>query len=284
MTKNYKYPFQNAYHNYLNNIKHYSDQAIINAENSIDYFWRFYLGVQQNDPAIDKVTPTDIRAFLDYLENDRQYKIRTINKYLTYLRKYFSYLFEYQHLPILPTLSIADRHLNRSKTVVINLAKHLDDFIDNKELSLTTKKVIVLTALGVPSNKLIKLHFQDLSCFTNNLELLTWLKNNLKFEQNRNPLIFSKQNGQALTNTRMIRIALLKDQDHTFIPLSIQDLTDSYIYTLVANLHLSDQELLRQLNCSRKTLTYYKSNLNLYQINDYLKLKQKKMNQIKHSN
>lgn len=277
MTKKFDYPYHKSYLNYLQNVIHASPEATANAENSINYFWRFYLGVRQNQAQIEEVKASDIRAFLDYLELDHKYTFRTINKYLTYLRKYFTYLFEYQNIKTLPTISVRDRHIDRSKTVVTNLLPFLDDFLANQELSLTSKKALLLTLYGFSVKRLIILHFSDVKGQINQKSHLAWLNTNLTFD-NPNPLIFSKTGGQALSSDRMIRLSLAADQEKVALPLSLQDLANSYIYTLVANPKISDQTLTDKLHCSRKTLNYYKSNLDKYQIVDYQSFLQKQKN------
>lgn len=263
------YPYQYKFELYLSEKRHYSSSAIIDARKSVSQFWTYFINNRKNGHSVTDVNETDIRAFLIFAKNELHLASRTVNKYLTYLRRYFTFLFEYQNLPTLPTISIKQLKFNNAKTVIINLKPYLSEIISDTQLSDTTKKAIVLASYGIKPRNFTRLRFNDIKSIINDTAIINWLKNHLNFSKMNNPLIFSKKNGTGFKDNQVLYLALKEDQKYTPIKLSFTDLRSSYIYSIISDLSLSDDQLFKLLNINLRTLTYYKNNLRIYTIIDY---------------
>lgn len=276
MNQKIDYPYQQQFEAYLNEKKHYSPQALFDSHKSVSYFWNFFINSRENGNSVADVNESDVRAFLVYSSQKRHLASRTVNKYLVYLRQYFTYLFEYQGLNSLPTISIRQLKFNKVKTVIINVKPYLPEIIANARLSDTTKKAIVLVTFGVKPESFVQLRFNDIKNIINDKDILNWLKNCLNFSKSSNPFIFSKKNGEAYKDAQVIHRIFKQDQKNSLIKLTYSNLKNSYIYTIVSNSSLSDDQIYKKLNIDLKTLTYYKNNLRIYKLIDYKDLRDKK--------
>lgn len=272
---NFIYPYQSEFESYIFEKKHYSPSVLSDARKSVSKFWTYFINNRENGNSISDVNETDVRAFLIFAKNEKHLAYGTVNKYLVYLRKYFTFLFEYQGISTLPTISIKQLKFNKVKTVIINIKPYLSDIISDPQLSNTTKKALVLASYGVQPRKFNHLHFDDIKSIINDTALTSWLKKHLNFSKMNNPLIFSRINGTSFKDNQMLKLALKKDQKYTPIKLGFTDLRNSYIYSIVSNLSLSDEQIFKLLNINLKTLTYYKNNLRIYKLIDYKDIHEK---------
>ena len=72
---------------YLQNIKKYSDNTIINYEIDIDRYEKF---LKKNNKKINNIKYKDVLDFISYIKDN--HKSTSINRCLSSLRSYYNYL------------------------------------------------------------------------------------------------------------------------------------------------------------------------------------------------
>lgn len=231
-------------------------RTITSINQSLYYFWNYFLQNSNSEPQITNVSAQDIRAFIDHLEQDQNKTISTINKYVTHLKKYFSFLYDHQ---LVKNYLFTDLHgytFDRTPHICIDWIDQLDEIITWPEISLTCKKVLILIAHGFdPKN--------FLSLTTNNLEQV---KNDnyqkiLQANTLDNPLVFQTKSGKEIAALTSLTRKIAPDKEILNFDLTPGKLRLSYIYYKVNDPSLSDLKLMEILNCNRKSLTYYRNQL-----------------------
>lgn len=94
MISNSVFPYQNSFIEYCQNIQKLSEYSIKMINYDIGNFWRYYSVKFPNNTNIKEVTSSDIREYLIQLDQKEHLSKKTINKYLSYLKKYFIFLTE----------------------------------------------------------------------------------------------------------------------------------------------------------------------------------------------
>lgn len=276
------YPFQNQYEFYLTTVKRYKERTMINANFAISTFWKFYLG-SDSDGSISNVTETDVRSFFDYAETTVSLENSTLNKFLVHLKGYFAWLNANNLIKRLPTLFINGRPINRKSTVMINWVDHIEDFLNDDRLSMTTRKILLAISLGNLPKYLIDLTNGDillqLKLKANNKVIENnFLKQIMTSKKDTDyffPTSWNGHEGEKLKTNVVLRTNLSNDSDLLPFKSNLTSLRQSYVYTKVSNLKLSDQQLLEILKCNLKTLIYYKNNAQQFNLIDYTSVRDK---------
>lgn len=268
------YPYQNSFNIYLQNIKHSSSQTLHNINYCTSVFWNYYIKNLQQGTEIEQVTENNIRDFLDYLYQFRKLKVTTINKYLTCLKSYFTYLYQQHFNSTIPTLAIKGYSFNRQKTVVIGWIDHLKELIQIPELKDNTRKALILIALGFKKEEFLRIKWNQVDSKLDDSFLKEWLKKHLDFTNTSDPTIFSAYaKNKKLHTIRSIQVCLADDQKYLPMESTITALRLGYIYTLVSNVENNDEYLMQRLNFTQKSLAYYKNNVLSYELIPYSKVK-----------
>ena len=85
------FPYEKNFNQWCSS-QNLAPRTITSINQSIYYFWNYFLQNSNSEPTVGNVSAQDIRAFIDHLEQDQNKTISTINKYVTHLKKYFSFL------------------------------------------------------------------------------------------------------------------------------------------------------------------------------------------------
>ena len=89
------FPYEKNFNQWCSS-QNLAPRTITSINQSIYYFWNYFLQNSNSEPKVSNVSAQDIRAFIDHLEQDQNKTISTINKYVTHLKKYFSFLYDHQ--------------------------------------------------------------------------------------------------------------------------------------------------------------------------------------------
>lgn len=266
--KNNSYPEQSQFIEWCRTINHLSNQSISMINMAVISFWKYYKANSINEPIISNVTASDVEEYLSILESKENLQIRTINKYLSYLKKYFKFLASYKYIDSYPLFTLNGHQFNRKITIFTNWASEIPNLLD-KNVQPDTIKLLVLISLGYDTNELLSIRWKQITERINNKILKSFLRENLIFDKTLNPYIFQTRKGEPVKTIEAIMHRVRKDQKILNMPLSPIKLRQSYILSCVSDDTKSDAELKKTLNIGDKTLSYYKYCVNYYNLKDY---------------
>lgn len=112
------------------------------------------------DQLLSDLTENDIQAYLAMLKDNRQFKQSTLNKTLSNLNGYFSYLFEHRIITTLPTFSLKGRPLPAHNNGD-NWPEQLPELLANDDLHVYTRAFLLFTAKGFTSQEMLKPDFEE---------------------------------------------------------------------------------------------------------------------------
>lgn len=257
------YPYQKRFVDYCKKERKLTDSSIVITEKSIQTFWNYYAnGI--DDASIDNVTETDLRNFLNSLETELNFKKNTINKYLSHLKVYFAYLYSRHLIKNYPILMINGRYWSRKHDVVINWMDKLPEIAKIDGLNPLTVKFMIGIYLGYEPKEVLHLRYKTAIHELKNDDLKQYLKVHCDFSHGDNPYIIAKKGGGAYASDFNLARKIEPDREVLGIPLTLQSLRLSYIYSYIADESKTDEEIRQILHINQKSLLYYRKNLLLY--------------------
>lgn len=236
--------------------RHLRPQTVVSINQSVSYFWNYYLANSEHEPTLDLLTGQDIRSFLINLEVSEHRSVQTINKYVTHLKKYFSFLYDHELMPNYVLTDIKGHTFDRTPRFCVDWIDHLDEIVASSKVSLDTKKLLILIAHGFKPEELLSLQVPDTLTKVNNptyQEILASPK-----LDGVEPLIFHTKKGRPLSALPSLSRRILSDREILNLDLVPGKLRLSYIYRLVNDSSLSDDDLTRLIDSPRKSITYYR--------------------------
>lgn len=255
------YPYKQEFEQWCKTSKLLSDSTIERISLAINSFWNYHLDISQNNTNISNVNENDIRSYLSNLETYSHLKASTINKYLSYIKNYFEYLFTHNLNTFYPTLNIKGRAINRKRCYTINWDEEIVNLIHISELNPLTIKILTATSLGYLPSEILKLKFNDVMNKLDNNTLKTYFENNLNQEKTDNQYFISTKFNRPYSYESSIQDLISNDSNLLNMPLTLNSLRLSFIYTYLSKENLTDKELISKLNLSDKSLIYYKHQL-----------------------
>lgn len=249
------FPYEKNFNQWCSS-QNLAPRTITSINQSIYYFWNYFLQNSNSEPKVSNVSAQDIRAFIDHLEQDQNKTISTINKYVTHLKKYFSFLYDHQ---LVKNYLFTDLHgytFDRTPHICIDWIDQIDEIITWPEISLDCKKVLILIANGFGPKQFLNLSKANISSINNSSYRSILLTNT-----EENPLIFQTKTGKQISALTSLTRKIAPDKDILNFDLTPGKLRLSYIYYKVNDPSLSDLKLMEILHCNRKSLTYYRNQL-----------------------
>ena len=256
MISNSVFPYQNSFIEYCQNIQKLSEYSIKMINYDIGNFWRYYSVKFPNNTNIKEVTSSDIREYLIQLDQKEHLSKKTINKYLSYLKKYFIFLTENHLINSYPLFDLKGISLQRRETIVINWMPYISQFI-KPDIHPETIKLLIVISLGYDLDQLLNIRWFDISDKLNDIKLKNFLFDSLTFDKTSNPYIFQGKRIDRYTSIDRITSKTKLDQHLIDFPINPRKLRQSYILSIISNQALSDEQLLNQLQISQKSLGYY---------------------------
>ncbi|MBP2057961.1 site-specific recombinase XerC [Lactobacillus colini] len=251
----YDFPYINNFNDWCS-TRHLQAQTIQSINQSVNYFWNYYLTNANHTPNLDELSSQDIRSFLVNLEVNENRSVQTLNKYITHLKKYFSFLYDHKLMPNYVLTDIKGHTFDRTPRFCLDWIDSLDKIIANEKVSLDTKKLLILIAYGFEPNKLLGLTIADVQGKINKKTYIDILSTPAL--PNLPQLIFHTKKGRPLSALPSLSRRILADRDTLNLDLTPGKLRLSYIYRLVNDSSLSDDDLTNLIHCNRKTITYYR--------------------------
>ncbi|MFB9770448.1 phage integrase N-terminal SAM-like domain-containing protein [Lactiplantibacillus modestisalitolerans] len=100
------------------------------------------------------LTENDVRTYLEMLQTQRQFKPSTLNKSLSNLNGYFSYLFEHRIITTLPTFKIKGQP-RANDLDVQNWPQTLPTILTNHDLHVYTRLFLLLTCKAYTATEML---------------------------------------------------------------------------------------------------------------------------------
>ena len=258
------FPYQKQFRSYCKQKKKLADSTISLASKSVDTFWNYYAANLGEEAEVNNVRASDIRNFLDSLELKLHMKSNTVNKYLSHIKMYFIFLSEYGYIVGYPLLSLRGNKLDRRQHYIINWMSALPDLTKIKNIHPETVKMMTAIAAGFKPKEIMTLSTNTLLENIQNSEIKEYIKAHTDFTQNSDPYLFARKNGEPYASDFNINQRIAPDREIIGMQLTTHKLRMSYVYSILSNHHLSDNEIKQKLRISMKSLNYYRKNMTLY--------------------
>lgn len=156
------YPYQKQFQRYCKTERHYADSTMLIVNLSLDVFWRYFQGSSDEALNIKDIQASDIQAFLDSLETKLNLKKNTINKYLSHIRLYFTFLYSHGLIDHYPMLEINGRKFNRQRRYTINWMPYIPQIAQIKNIHPETVFMMIGIAQGFLPNEVLKLRYSSI--------------------------------------------------------------------------------------------------------------------------
>lgn len=261
------FPYQVPFIDHCQNIQNLSKYSIGMIISDVGKFWKYYSVKFPNNPNIKNVTSADVRDYVIQLDQQEHLSKKTINKYLSYLKKYFIFLTESHIISNYPLYNVKGISFKRRETIIINWMPYITNFL-RKDLHPETIKLLILIAKGYDLDQLLNVRWDDINSKLDNT-LKRYLINNLDFNKTSNPYIYQGKRIDKYTSLDRVTSVVKKDQKLIPFPVTPRKLRQSYILSIVSNPSFSDTQLLKILRISKKSLSYYKFCINYYNLIPY---------------
>lgn len=258
------FPYENKFRAYCKQKKKLADSTISLASKSISTFWNYYTANVGKDADINEVKAGDIRNFLASLEENLHMKSNTVNKYLSHIKMYFVFLSEYGYIITYPLLTLRGNRFDRKQKYIINWMDHIPEIAKIKGIHPETIKMMAAVAVGFKPKGIVVLRTNTLLDLLKNDEIKQYIIKHTDYSNNDNPYIFSRKNGEHYASDFKINQTIAPDRSKIGMQLTSHKLRMSFVYSIISNHKLSDNEILQTLNISIKSLNYYRKNLMLY--------------------
>ncbi|CCK86037.1 Integrase-recombinase [Lactobacillus equicursoris DSM 19284 = JCM 14600 = CIP 110162] len=251
------YPHQTGFENWCRGPQRLSSKSIENANYCLDHFFTY---AQVNFPSseVNEITANNVRDYLQQLSSKEKLQVTTVNKYVSYIKKYFYYLALAGITPTYHLLDLKGYSFECRKTYVIDWQDHLPALIPYVQHPLTLW-LLQLFALGYQAKELLSLRSSDVK--DDLADMTDYLTGTLSFADNPDPYIFASRSGKPYASSNNIMQLVKPDKDLLSpMPLTLTNLRLSYVYSMISQQKYSDKELLDLLHCPPKRLAYYQYN------------------------
>ena len=264
------FPYQVPFIDHCRNVQNLSEYSIGMIISDVGNFWKYYSVKFPNNPNIKNVASSDVRDYLIQLDQKEHLSKKTINKYLSYLKKYFIFLAENNLIESYPLFTLKGISFKRRETIIVNWMPYISNFL-NKSIHPETMKLLLVISLGYDLDQLLNVRWLDVSNKIKNSKLKNFLSDNLNFEKTPNPYIFQGKRVAKYTSIDRITSKTKLDQKIFDFPINPRKLRQSYILSIISNKELSDEQLLSKLHISSKSLGYYKFCASYFKLIQYKK-------------
>lgn len=258
------FPYEQKFQTYCKQKKQLAPSTIALAAKSITTFWNYYATNIGPNASINEVTTSDIRNFLDSLEQKMHFKSNTVNKYLSHLKMYFVFLAEYGFINSYPLFTLRGNKFDRKQKYVINWMSHLSELTPNTKLHSETIKIMAAISLGYKPDEILTMRINTLLDQITDSQLKKYLQVHTDYSQDANPYLFATKSGDHYASDFNINQKIAPDRDLIGMQLTSHKLRMSFVYSILSNPKLSDEEILKTLRIPLKSLNYYRKNMMLY--------------------
>lgn len=144
-------------------------QTIVQYQLTLRDFFNYqqhFNGTYQASGLLIDITENDIQAYLSMLKEQRQFKTSTLNKSLSNLNGYFSFLFAHRRITTLPTFAIKGQPLTGNQTAD-DWPVQLSKLLSNDDLHVYTRAFLCFTCHSFTASEILSPNFyQQLKSLT----------------------------------------------------------------------------------------------------------------------
>lgn len=265
------FPYTDRFSHYLKHDRLLADNTINDINHDVaDLFnyLRHFNVLYQVNPDLDQLEETDIRAYFNMLQVERNIKNTTYNKVLTHLTTYFNFLFQNKLTTSLPTIGLKGLKRQTDDSLPLNWVDQLPLLLSDNSLSYYGRLVLLLTSHFYTVKEMLQPGFYQI------LDRESWLD----FEQaflaefkNHQADLQARQNSLELFLKQRLNLAnptltlpalhkyLKQDQAQLSFSFKPSQLYQNAVcYFLVSHQDLSDQQLATRLRLDLTSLNYYR--------------------------
>lgn len=253
------YPYQKEFNHYCKHERHKADSTMLVVNRSLTVFWQYL-----DQSAINQVQASDIQNFLNSLETKLGLKENTINKYLSHIKQYYTFLYSHHLVDQYPIIEVNGRKFNRHRVYIINWMSHLPEIAQIKSIHPETIMMMLGIAQGYLPDEVLRLRYKTIIKKIESKSLRKYVKEHRNFDLSDNPYILGKKFGGYYPNDFHIAERCFPDRKLIGMPITLQSLRLSFVYSLLTRKDLTDQQLEQLLHANDKTLFYYRRNMQLY--------------------
>ncbi len=256
------FPYQDQYEIYCKDIKNLADHTLTYTFAIISDFFNFNSDQYPNGRDLKSINNNDLHNYFVHLKDDRNFKTRTINKYITVLKQYFTYLYTARFINHYPLANVRGLASNDKAIYFIKWEKHIPEMLNS--LKPETALLLIAVATGFTPKEILNLRWEDISTHIKNTTVKSYVWQHLNFSETNNPYLFEDKRyrdsyNHPLTTWTTILTKIKPDQDKLKMNLVPEKLRLSHIYALVLRTDLTDEELMKLIHCNQKKLAYYRS-------------------------
>lgn len=256
------FPYEDQYEVYCKDIKNLADKTLEYTFAIIGDFFNFNSDQYPGGRDLNSITNNDLHNYFVYLKEQRNFKTRTVNKYITVLKQYFTYLYTARFIDHFPLANARGLAFNEKAVYFVNWEKFIPKMIGNVE----PETILLLTsiAVGFTPKEILSLRWTDISSQLDNTTVKSYIRNHLNFDKTDNPYLFEDNRFNdsyihPLTSWTSILSKIKPDKDKLNMNLAPEKLRLSHIYSLVLRTDMTDEELMNKLHCCQKKIVYYRS-------------------------
>ena len=265
------YPFQDNYEHWCKTIALFSDTTISQIGFAISSFFSFQADQHSDGRSANNVRNSDIHQFVVYPKEERGLRTRTVNKYISYLKTYFKYLYQAKLIDHYPLMNIKGLSFDRHFHYVIGWHNHLIELIEIAKPE--TIKLLLAVLCGYKGDNLLTLTWADITPQINNTKLLAALEKHPNFPISSKQYLFQdtrfKNEDHRIKSFTSLNRKINGDEEKLGLDLSPTNLWMSFCLSNVLRTDLTDQQLMEKLHCNQKTLSYYRSIAAYAQLENY---------------
>lgn len=177
---------------------------------------------------------------------------------------YFVFLSEYGYIITYPLLTLRGNKFDRKQKYIINWMLYLPDLTQNKDIHPETIKMMAAIAAGFKPKEIVVLKTNDLLRQIDSEEVKQYIKDHTDYSKSDDPYIFARKNGEPYASDFNINQRIAPDRKIIGMPLTTHKLRMSFVYSILSNHQLSDNDILKTLRITLKSLTYYRKSMTLY--------------------
>ena len=265
------FPYQQRFTHYLKTERLLEDSTITDINHDVaDLFnyLRHFNVLYQTNPDLSNLEETDIRAYFNMLQVERQIKNTTYNKVLTHLNTYFAFLFKNKLTTSLPTIGLKGLKRQKQVEIPLNWVEQLPLLLADDAISYYGRLVLLLTSYFYTVKEMLQPGFYQILARENFADFEQAFLT--KFQQHQaslnerqaSPELFLKQRLNLANPTLSLPALhkyLKKDQAHLDLAFKPSQLYQNALcYFLINNQNLSDSQLSSRLRLDLNSLNYYR--------------------------
>ncbi|WP_076461489.1 tyrosine-type recombinase/integrase [Limosilactobacillus caccae] len=255
------FPYQEKYLNWCETVDLLSTRSVQLSQFVINDFFAYYADQHSTDQiGLNQVTNADIRNYIAHLKEDRHLASRTVNKYISHLKKYFTYLYEQKLIKNYPLTTIKGLSFNRSGHYQIGWQRDIRLMIGH--VKPATIKLLLAISCGYHPDELLQLKWGDINSRLEDDRLSAALKKAPDFQLANDDYLFtdgrSEDSGRPLTSMVALANRVKDDREVLNLNLAPSKLRNSFVYSQVIREDMTDHQLMQLLHCNQKTLSYYR--------------------------